>query len=63
MLSFVDMEGEEIINSIQTNLINIHFPSVTIKDRVKKFIGLPTSVHGEFIDNEQCAWRRLRRRK
>jgi len=56
LLSFVDMERERTIN-----LINNHFPSVTIKDRVKKFVGLPKSIHGEYVDNEQCAWRTLKK--
>ena len=53
------MENEGIINSIQTNFI-INFPSVTIKDRLKKFLGLPKSIHGEYIDDDQCSWRMLK---
>ncbi|CAF0795036.1 unnamed protein product [Rotaria sordida] len=50
------MEREEIINSIETNLIS-NFQSITIKNRLKKFFGLPTSIHSEYIDdNEQCSW-------
>src|SRR4051812_16971679 len=52
------MEGETIVNSMERNLI-IRFPSITIKDRLKKFFGLPKSIHGEYIDHEQCSWRML----
>jgi hypothetical protein len=53
------MERERII---QSNFI-IHFPPVTIKDRLKKFLGLPKSLRGEYIDNEQCSWRMLKSKK
>ena len=49
------MEREEIIDSIETNLI-IHIPSVTIKDRIKEFFNLPKPIHEELDDNEQCVW-------
>ncbi|CAF4114160.1 unnamed protein product [Rotaria sp. Silwood2] len=50
------MEREETINSIETNLINDSQP-LTIKDRLKKFFGLPQSINREYIDdNEQCSW-------
>ncbi|CAF1465916.1 unnamed protein product [Rotaria sp. Silwood1] len=50
------MEREEIINSINTNLIS-DFQSITIKDRLKKFFGLPQSINNDYIDdNEQCSW-------
>ncbi len=52
------MERDEPINTVQTNVIT-DFPSVTIKDRLKKFFGLPTSIPGEYIDNERCTWRML----
>ncbi|UJR31120.1 hypothetical protein I4U23_018628 [Adineta vaga] len=49
------MEREEIIESSQADLI-IRVPSETIKDRLKKFLGLPKSLHGDYLDNEQCIW-------
>ena len=54
------MQRDETINSVETNLI-IQSSSVTFKDRLQKFFGLPKSVDGEYIDDiEQCTWRMLR---
>lgn len=56
------MERDEIINSLETNLIS-QFTSVTIKDRLKNFFGLPKSIQKEYInDHEQSSWRMLRYR-
>lgn len=52
------MEREEPINSEQTNLI-YRFPSQRIQNRIKTFFGLPKSLHGNYVDNEQCSWRML----
>ncbi|CAF1583402.1 unnamed protein product [Rotaria magnacalcarata] len=50
------MEREEIINSIDTHLINAP-PSRTIKNRLKNFLGFPKSINSEYIiDDEQCSW-------
>lgn len=49
------MENEEPINSIETNLI-YRFPTEGIKNRINKFLGLPKSIHGNFVDNEESLW-------
>jgi hypothetical protein len=56
LLLFVDMENDEPINSLQEDLL-FRLPSLTIKDRIKNFLGLPKSIHGEYVDNEQYSWR------
>jgi hypothetical protein len=56
------MEIEEPINSHEQNLIR-RFPSTTIRNRIRKFFGLPKSIHGEYIDNERCSWRMFNYRK
>ncbi len=58
LLLFIDMENEVPISSLETNLL-YRFPSETIKDRIKKFFGLPKSIHEGCVDNEQCSWRML----
>jgi hypothetical protein len=58
LLLFLDMEIEQPFNSPEENLL-YRFPSLTIKDRIKSFLGLPKSIHGEYVDNEQCSWRML----
>ncbi len=52
------MEIEEPINAFETNLIT-HLPSSTVKNRIKKFFGLPKSIHGAYTDHERCSWRML----
>ncbi|CAF1535640.1 unnamed protein product [Adineta ricciae] len=56
-LGFLDknMDSEETMNSSQTNLM-IRVPSQTFKDRLKKCLGLPKTIHGDYTDNEQCVW-------
>ena len=50
------MDSEQTMNSSQMNLM-IHVPSQTFKDRLKKYLGLPKTIHGDYTDNEQCVWR------
>lgn len=50
------MDREETMNSSQTNLM-IRVPSQTFKDRLKKCLGLPKTIRGDYTDNEQCVWR------
>jgi hypothetical protein len=56
------MEIEEPINTHTEDLIT-HFSSSTIRNRIRKFFGLPKSIHGEYIDNERCSWRMFSDRK
>lgn len=44
------------MDTSQTNLI-VRSPSeTTILNRMKKFFGLPKSIQGDFIDQEQNSW-------
>ena len=56
------MEREEPINSLEENLI-ARFPSTTIRNRIKRFFGLPISIQGEYVDSERCSWRMFNHRK
>jgi len=53
------MERTETISSVITDsgsVYIIHNPSVSIKNRLQNFIGIPKSIEQENIDNEQYSW-------
>jgi hypothetical protein len=56
------MERETPINAFQTNS-TVDLASLTIQNRVRNFLGLPKSVRGDFVDNEECSWRMLNQSK